>query len=339
MKRLVSIVCPGLLGLFLLCPLFSVAQQTPVYYQYMVNSFMVNPAVAGFENVTQASFVGREQWFGATERPRTYSLSFQTRIFQESGFTNKRLFVRRGRSGDKSTFFRPSMGLGGAIYNDINARLRRTGAHASYSYIVFAGRYMLSFGLSLSLQQYSVNVSQTDTWDPEVYDRLVSNGKPSSGFAPDAGFGFLLSDGPLYFGLSASNLLQNAIAFGKSNPHGRYRQLRQYHLMAGYRMAPGQGDISVEPSVVAVVSERPGWIIDVNLRGYYQDRFWSGISYRTRSNIVLMAGMRYRRYIIGYAFEYGIGSAQTARQTGSHELLLGFRMGDLDRYGHPVRTF
>ncbi len=327
-----------ILGLGFFAPT-SYAQQVPVYYQYMLNSFMLNPAVAGFEDVTEASLAAREQWLGAPERPRSYSLTFQTRIFQSRNFTSKRLKVRRGRSGEKSTFFRPSMGIGGAVYNDINARLRRTGAQASYSYIVYAGKYMLSIGLGLSLQQYSADVSQQDTWDPEVYDKTVSDGKPSTGFAPDASLGFLLSHGPFYAGASASNLVQNAISFGKSNPLFHYRQLRQYHLMGGYRMTPGQTEWSLEPSVVAVVNERPGWMLDLNLRWFYQDRFWAGVSYRTRNNIVIMGGMRYRRYIVSYAYEYGIGSHNTARQTGSHEVVLGFRMGDLDRHGHPVRTF
>jgi type IX secretion system PorP/SprF family membrane protein len=56
------------------------AQQDPVYDQYMFNSFLLNPAVAGHEGYTAVNLTVREQWIGLTDAPSTYALSGQTRL-------------------------------------------------------------------------------------------------------------------------------------------------------------------------------------------------------------------------------------------------------------------
>ena len=40
------------------------SQQLPVYSQYMMNKFLINPAVAGSEGYTSFNLTAREQWIG-----------------------------------------------------------------------------------------------------------------------------------------------------------------------------------------------------------------------------------------------------------------------------------
>jgi hypothetical protein len=56
------------------------SQQVPLYSQYMLNGFLLNPAVAGSEGYTAVNLTAREQWIGMKHAPGTYALSFQTRI-------------------------------------------------------------------------------------------------------------------------------------------------------------------------------------------------------------------------------------------------------------------
>jgi sRNA-binding regulator protein Hfq len=51
------------------------AQQTPVYSQYMMNGFLLNPAVAGAEGFTAVNVTAREQWLGFQNAPSTYAVS------------------------------------------------------------------------------------------------------------------------------------------------------------------------------------------------------------------------------------------------------------------------
>ena len=53
-----------LTGLFLLTAKTLYAQQLPQYSQYMMNKFLINPAVAGSEGYTSFNLTAREQWIG-----------------------------------------------------------------------------------------------------------------------------------------------------------------------------------------------------------------------------------------------------------------------------------
>ena len=62
----------------------SEAQQVPMYSQYIMNGFLVNPSFAGRDGYTSVNLTVREQWVGMAQAPSTYALSFQTRILKNS---------------------------------------------------------------------------------------------------------------------------------------------------------------------------------------------------------------------------------------------------------------
>jgi hypothetical protein len=64
MKRLFYIGV--ILGIFLL---EGKAQQVPLYSQYILNGFLINPAVAGSEGYTAVNLTAREQWIGFKNAP------------------------------------------------------------------------------------------------------------------------------------------------------------------------------------------------------------------------------------------------------------------------------
>ena len=59
-------------------------QQLPVYSQYMMNKFLINPAVAGSEGYTAFNLTTRKQWIGVKEAPLTFAASAQTRILKKN---------------------------------------------------------------------------------------------------------------------------------------------------------------------------------------------------------------------------------------------------------------
>ena len=71
-----------LLGSLLLTNAFG--QQLPVYSQYMMNMFLINPAIAGADGYTSVNLTAREQWLGLPDSPSTQALSFQTRLLKRS---------------------------------------------------------------------------------------------------------------------------------------------------------------------------------------------------------------------------------------------------------------
>src|SRR4028119_333752 len=53
----------------------SFAQQLPHYTQYILNNFIINPAVAGIENYTDVKISHRHQWVGIDGAPVTTYLT------------------------------------------------------------------------------------------------------------------------------------------------------------------------------------------------------------------------------------------------------------------------
>ena len=47
------------------------AQQRPHYTQYILNNYILNPAISGIENYTDVKLSARDQWVGLNGAPRT----------------------------------------------------------------------------------------------------------------------------------------------------------------------------------------------------------------------------------------------------------------------------
>src|SRR6056297_2016283 len=86
------------------------AQQIPLYSQYMMNKYLINPAYAGSMGYTSYNLTARQQWlgFGNAKTPSTQAICAQTRVLQTSYLSRMRLINKRTRR-------RPSgrVGLGG----------------------------------------------------------------------------------------------------------------------------------------------------------------------------------------------------------------------------------
>src|SRR5512136_2612651 len=99
------------------------SQQVPMYSQYVMNGFLINPSFAGRDGYTSVNLTVREQWVGLKEPPSTYALSFQTRILRNSyiskSTTVKKKLVKPTKGGQ--------VGIGAYGFSDYNGIMRRTG--------------------------------------------------------------------------------------------------------------------------------------------------------------------------------------------------------------------
>ncbi len=113
----------------------SIAQQVPMYSQYIMNGFLVNPSIAGRDGYTTINLTVREQWVGMADAPSTYAASFQTRVLRNS-YISKSTAVRK-------KLVKPTkgsrVGLGGYLFSDYNGIMRRTGGQAVYAYHIPLG--------------------------------------------------------------------------------------------------------------------------------------------------------------------------------------------------------
>ena len=297
------------------------AQQLPIYSQYMMNGFMINPAEAGHDGYTSFNATARQQWLGFKDAPQTYSASWQTRLFRRSykikpnPFTKKNMLIpsTKGR-----------VGLGAYVINDRNANVARTGLSFAYAYHIILKDKQLSFGLALKAFQYRIfteHLTFGESGDPVINSDQVRR----VAYSPDADFGVLLH-GPKYFtGLAISNLLESAVMVG-GNEIPDFKTYRHYWLMGGYEFQVSR-EVEIEPSVLLKTTENWNPQGDVSVRVYYDDLFWGGVSYRTNQSLILLLGVRFESIYFGYAFDWALSEIGHFNY-GSHEITLSVKLGD-----------
>jgi len=319
----------SILTVILLTCIFGVAaaQQVPMYSQYIMNGFLINPSFAGRDGYTTVNLTVRDQWVGMTGAPTTYAASFQTRLLKDSYISKstsvRKKFVKPTRGGN--------VGLGGYLFNDNNGIMHRTGIQAAYAYHISMGRTegnpnYLSFGLAMTAYQFVVNTNGV-IYDPA--DPLL-NSYQRSVFIPDFNFGASFTTSKYYAGFAMTNLLRGSLFISDSASNKR-TELGNYFLTGGMKF-PVAPDWVIEPSTLIKSSDMLFKSIqaDLTTRVYYKDDYWVGLSWRTSDAIVLMVGLKYDRYYFAYAYDITLTDIRK-QSFGTHELTLAVKFGESAR--------
>ncbi len=311
------------------------AQQVPMYSQYIMNGYLINPSVAGRDGYSTVTLTTREQWIGLEMPPATYAASFQTRLLRNSYISKstavKKKVVRPTKGGN--------VGLGGYIFSDHNGIMRRTGFQMMYAYHIpmrqIAGYpSTLSFGLAFTGYQFAINTEDLifDPDDPFLnnYDRSV--------FIPDFNFGVTFTTARYYAGFSMTNILRGALMFADTTAINR-NELGHFFLTGGYKfeLAP---DWVLEPSAFIKSSDlfSRTFQADITARVYYRNDYWVGLSYRTNDAIILLAGVKYDRFHFGYATDFSVTDIRR-QSLGTHELTLAIKFGESARRYRWINAF
>lgn len=308
-------------GLIMLVSFKVGAQQLPLYSQYMMNRFLINPAVAGSEGYTAFNLTAREQWIGLKYSPKTHAVSAQTRILRKSFISRGASVKRKGSSSSRSG----KVGLGGYIFNDQSGLVNRTGLQLTYAYHISFRRGQLSFGLSGSFYQFRLDKDKIILYDPS--DDLINNFNNRL-WVPDASVGIYYSDPRMYAGLSVSDLFQASFKFGNQG-YDNFRLLRHYYAIGAYNFELSEY-LMFEPSVLVKASEVWSFQADISAKMYIYEDYWAGLSYRTGGALIFMGGLRVDKFFFGYAFDYTLSSIQR-HSYGSHEFMLAVKLGDSAR--------
>lgn len=326
------------LAMFLLFGGVAESQQLPVYSNYFMTRHLINPARTGAYGFTTVDLTARQQWIGFDGAPQTHTVSFQTRLLKTS-FMSRARSPRRRKSRSQGG----RVGVGGTIFNDQSGLLNFSGAVGSYAYHISMRQAQLSFGLSLSFVQFKLNESDIVLYDQQ--DNLLESSSLTS-YVPDASLGAYFTLPDFYAGISATQLLQSSIRFGNSDLQDS-KLIRHYYGMAGFNYKIVR-DWAVEPSLLIKTNEYLHSQFDLNVRGFYKDDYWAGLTYRTGGSrledtpnagaMVVMAGVSVDMFHFGYAFDYTLNNIRKYGW-GSHEINVAVRFGDnarryrwLDRY-------
>ncbi len=297
----------------------------PMYSQYVMNGYLLNPAITGHDGFTSFNLTARQQWLGISGAPASRSVSGQTRLLRKS-------FVIKARSVSNRSL-KPStkgrVGLGGFIYDDRNGAVERTGLQASYAFHIFVKQTQFSFGLSAGVFQFRIDPEELTFADAITGDGTTSDpvalGYQKVTYVPDANLGFYISDPRFYGGISVNQLFQSYLRIG-NRQFEEYKMIRHYYLLGGYRFQVANNYI-VEPNLLFKATERKAFQLDFGAKIIYNQDYWGGLLFRTNGTLILLAGVRVQKLHIGYAFDYMFSSIQK-HTYGSHEIVLALKLGD-----------
>jgi type IX secretion system PorP/SprF family membrane protein len=159
MKTLVFLV------LVLSAPLTVLAQQDPLYAQYMNNPLAINPAYAGTHKMLFSTLQYRTQWAGLSGNPVTVNFSSHMPVIADK------------------------MGLGLQVIQDRIGENKNTEFNASYSYQIEMGASKLCFGIQAGFVNFS-----NDPDDLEILDQDDPAFFPYSETKFNTGAGLLLTN-------------------------------------------------------------------------------------------------------------------------------------------------
>ncbi|MFL9483947.1 type IX secretion system membrane protein PorP/SprF [Chitinophagaceae bacterium LWZ2-11] len=317
------------------------AQQRPYYTQYILNNYIVNPAVAGIENYIDVKASYRNQWVGLDGAPVTTYLTIQGPL-KRSDYDRETAtsFHAKGENPRGEAYWRDYQtgpahsGVGLTVVNDVTGPLNHFSAYGTYAYHQpLSPRTTLSMGVNVGITQLSLNSNKLDFGTANPVDPAVAGSGQLNKIKPDVSLGLWLYSKDYFIGVAMQQIIPQQISYSSSSNTVQMDQgklVPHTFITAGYRMSLSE-DISLLPSVMLRYVSLLPLGFDVNAKLQYQDIFWVGASYRYQDSFAGMVGVNISNTInIGYSYDATTSNLNTVSK-GSHEIVVGFLLGN--KYG------
>ena len=318
----------------LLCVKVLFAQQLPHYTQYVLNNYILNPAVSGIENYIDVKLSARDQWVGLKGAPKTMYLSVHGPIGKKDFKTTATSFNMDGENPRGKAYWetytasQPHHGVGLVMMNDKTGNFNRVSVSASYAYhLGLTPRTNLSAGFSAGFY----NISRAH--DKSYYDDGINSDPAEAnpdllGIKPDMTAGVWLYSADYFAGVSIQQVIPNKNSLQENSSPGA-KLLPHFFFTAGYRVYINE-DLNAVPSLMVKYVNSSSQV-EGNFKMQYRDVFWLGASYRHQDGFAAMTGVNISNtFNIGYAYDFTTSALKTASR-GTHEIMLGFLVGN--KYG------
>jgi type IX secretion system PorP/SprF family membrane protein len=280
----------------------TMAQQDPMYSQYMFNHQVLNPAYVGSWGYLTSTMIYRKQWVGMNGAPETGSFSFHTPS-------------ANGRHG-----------FGVSFVNDRIGVAQTNGLTAAYAFrIHLGGNARLALGLQGEVDNYRANfggVRTGSTIDPNLNPSDPAfNGNSTNLWKPNAGAGVFFHTKHFYIGASSPRLIQHSLADNEATSQAVLS--RHFFATAGIVIGADDAAVKFKPSVLLKYTPGTRMQYDLNAHFLFGNRLWVGGSYRTQDAIVGMVQLQMTQWLrMGYAYDYTL-SEINPYASATHEFMLG----------------
>lgn len=318
-------------------------QQRSHYTQYILNNYILNPALSGIENYTDVKVSARDQWVGINGAPRTVYLTVHGPLGKKDYKTSATSYQVPGQNPRGNAYWEnytasePHHGVGMTILNDRTGNFNRFTATASYAYhLGLTPRTNLAAGFAAGITTVGLNSNGKASFGSNPSDPAVGGSAATElrKLKPDISVGLWLYSADYFIGISGQQIIPQRLAYvddatfkmkGKLIPH--------VFLTAGYRFLIND-DVNAVPSVMVKYINGAfthNYQAEFNLKLQYQDLLWVGGSYRQYDGYAAMVGMNAgNTFNVGYAYDFTKTNLHTYSK-GTHELMIGFLIGN--RYG------
>lgn len=326
----------SLWALFLLIATSGLAQQQPHYTQYVMNQYIVNPAITGIEDYTDIKFSHRHQWAGLEGAPVTTYFT----AHKSFGWANAKASATsfgvesggnaRGRAyWDQYTAADPHHGIGLQVINDKTGPLGNLTATLTYAYhIGLTEKTSIAAGFGLGINQVGLDATKVNFGKIAVDPAVYSSGELKN-IRPNINAGLYLYSSNFFLGVSALQVAPQKVSFAADSVKFKDGSALLPHLFmtAGLRFLLGD-DFNFIPSVMVKRFSATPTQVECNGKLQYHDLLWVGASYRSTDAVAGMVGVNLANKIqVGYSYDYTTSKLNNFSR-GSHELLVGFIIGN-----------
>jgi type IX secretion system PorP/SprF family membrane protein len=298
MNRLMYKIAAWVLLFFSISIYGAMAQQDPIFTNYLQNPIAFNPAIAGTVDGLNLSLLSRHQWIGMDGAPASYSF------------------------GAHTPYIRQNMGLGFNVMTDKAGPLRNTHITGSYAYRITVMEGMqLSMGLKAGLSSYNAKIG-----DLQVNDPLDPNFQSDENrVSPNLGVGFYLFTNKYYAGFSIPRLVE--VKLNKEYRDSKEPYNPQFYLMGGYNFRLNR-DWAILPSALLGIMNGSPISTDLTCQLLYLDRFYFGTHYRIGDALGLLLNAKVNKDLsLGYAFDFTLNKLSRVN-SGTHEIMITYVFED-----------
>lgn len=278
------------------------AQQEPQFTLNRYTQSYVNPGAYGLQDGISITGVFRQQWTGLKDE-NNISIAPQTILF----LADSPIRILHG-------------GIGVSIVQDKYGYFSDMGVKLGYSYHRNLGAGKLGIGVLGNFINKKLDFSKL-IWIDEN-DPVKSDAAAEGVMYTDISAGIHYIHPKYFVSFASSQLLETSKSLsGGENQSGYYSNRRHYYLSGGYNLViPALGQYTFTPGMTL---KTDGAIIqaDFNTIVNFNKKVWGGLNYRLGDTFGLMAGMFYKEFEIGYAYDFPMSRVSGF---GSHDIIIRY---------------
>jgi len=277
------------------------AQNEAIYNHYIVNPILINPSVAGFDNIHKVHANARVQWVSFPGAPKTYSLTYNGPIGK-------------------------TFGIGGMIFQENIASLTRSRLQLDFAFRYKLENLRFAFGFATEFGQDRVPSSVIENPFFQEGDIITQDYVDGRGRFDATLGGFLMFKERTFVGLSFPGLISSRIG-DTVTPGDDSSLFNHYVLQAGHRFGVDNYNVILEPSIVVKQVRNTPFKVDFNMKATFLDELiTTGLTYRagTGGALGLLVGTKIDDFRIFYSYDVSFQRFQVYN-TGSHEVTVSFQ--------------